>query len=263
MNQSRDRDADEKGSGHWWPAWMPEAIRVRMRNWVRGHLESARQFVAGRWGVVIITAYALFVVAALVLVGIRSRHQARRDAAVDWMEKKDIEISAKPSGTWTWVYEYIKGPALIKFEASDAQWKYASNKQCTADGDLRSMVNTQNCIVPGAPIGALVAKIGGGTAGTKDGRVFVVGQMCIVEIDQNTSGPILLTMNDELTGMANHEGSIKVSIYLKRLEVPPSQSQPIVAVPAPVVNAPVVQPGTAGSSGPVSSGASGPIVDKK
>jgi hypothetical protein len=213
---------------------------------------------------VAVLAYAVFVVSGLMVTGLRSKHLPRKDVAVDWMEeKKDIEVRAKPDGIWTWVYEYVKGPAIIKFEANDAKWKYASNKQCTADGDLRSMVCTQNCIVPGAPVGALVAKIGGGTAGTRDGRVFVVGRMCIVEIDQNTSGPILLTMNDELTGMANHEDSVKVSIYFKRTEVSSAQSQTVLAETSTATSVPRVQLGTPGSPVPSSSDAAIPVADKK
>lgn len=242
-------------------------------NMVAAGLRVTWRFLANNWGRLVVTAYVLFVVSGIAVLGGRSTHQINGEVFVDWMEeKKDIVIKANPGGVWTWAYEYVKGPAMIKIEAvevedsgkkKDALWKYGPSNQCTADGDLRSMVNIQNCILPGAPVGALIAKIGGGTAGTKDGKLFVVGRMSIIEIDQNTSGPILLTMNDELTAMANHDGSIKVTIRLKRLEIPPPQPQIPGQSAGPLSNAPPAPDASVNSSAPVKSAPVGPIADKK
>ena len=156
--------------------------------------------------------------------------------------KEDIEIKAKPEGIWTLAYDYVKGPALIQIEADDGEWQYASGKKCKADGDLTSMLSSQETMLASAPVGALIAKIGGSTAGIADGRLFVAGKRYLLQIDQDTGGLIFLTMNDQLSGMQNNDGSIKVTISIK----------PVTNVPAsPAVSAvPAVQPSTSSSSTP-------------
>lgn len=118
---------------------------------------------------------------------------------------------------WTWAYEWIEGPALIRFEA-EGKWQYSpASRECTADGDLNAMICARNCLMADAPVGALLAKIGGSTAGARDGKVFLVGRKAVISIDPNTSGPIMLSINDELTGMSDNSGTVKVKIFVKQL----------------------------------------------
>jgi hypothetical protein len=161
---------------------------------------------------------------------------------MDWADTKDsIEIKAKPDGIWTLAYDYVKGPALVQIEADDSEWQYAPGKKCKADGDLSSMLSSKDSILPSAPVGALIAKVGGSTAGISDGRLFVAGKKCLLQLDQNTSGPIFLTINDQLTGMQNNDGVLKVTISIKPVTTTngstTAQSQP--ASPAPAPGAPI------------------------
>jgi hypothetical protein len=126
------------------------------------------------------------------------------------------EVPAKPTGLWTLVAEYVRGPALVKVEAAlDGQWNYSEATACAADGDLLSLISPQTCLLRGAPVGALIGKIGGSTAGTTDGTLFLVGRSCVYELDQSKRGPLYLTINDELTGMANNSGKLGVTISIK------------------------------------------------
>jgi hypothetical protein len=77
-------------------------------------------------------------------------------------------------------------------------------------------------MVPGAPIGALVAKIGGSSADKPDASkqtVFAVGSECVVVLDGKSSGTLFLTMNDEPTQFAGHDGAIQIEI--SSWDVPP------------------------------------------
>ncbi|SRR6266498_3309923 len=134
---------------------------------------------------------------------------------MDWPQVFEEVVPAQPAGIWTLVAEYVRGPALVKVEAENAKWKYSQADECTADGDLLSLISAQACILKGAPVGALIGKIGGSTAGVADGTVFLAGKMCIIELDQSKRGPLYFTINDELTGMGNNDGKLKVTISIK------------------------------------------------
>ena len=141
---------------------------------------------------------------------------ANMNAPDDWKAMPDTNVPARPSGLWTLADEYVRGPALIRFTTDPAiKWNYATRSDCTADGDMASMISSQAAIMPGAPVGALIAKIGGSSAGQSDGRLFLVGSFAIIEIDANTRGPLYLTINDEASGMDNNSGNLTVSIGIK------------------------------------------------
>ena len=88
-----------------------------------------------------------------------------------------------------------------------------SPSECTADGDLVSPLATSNCLNSDGTVGSLIGKIGGSTAGKKDGKVFVVGRFCIIDIDDKIKGPLFLTINDEPYGFGDNSGQLKVSVY--------------------------------------------------
>lgn len=124
-------------------------------------------------------------------------------------------VLARPTGLWTLIIDYLPGPAAIKIAANDAQWSYseAPTTQCGADGDPDSLLARTRCLLTTAPVGALVGKIGGSTAGVvSDGALFVVGRSCVVQIPEG-GAPVYLTINDESGGMANNSGQIDVSVY--------------------------------------------------
>jgi hypothetical protein len=69
----------------------------------------------------------------------------------------------------------------------------------------------------GEPVGALIVKIGGSTAGVADGVVRVAGSSAVIQIDDKTSGPVFLTINDELTGLSDNSGELRVKIFASRM----------------------------------------------
>lgn len=135
-------------------------------------------------------------------------------AEIPWKQIAKIKVPANPStGIWTRAIEYVTGPRRLKFTAEGA-WKYAKgSKEVNADGDLSVTANPGNMIVTTAPIGALVAKIGGSTAGKADGTVYVIGSFCVLDLLEAKGGALYLTVNDEPGGLEDNEGEIEVTVY--------------------------------------------------
>jgi hypothetical protein len=142
-----------------------------------------------------------------------------------WQVLKKTEVPARPKqGYWTLSIEYVNPSQRLKFvveevtpaagqPASAPTWSYASERKCTADGDPKAPFNPAVCLFTDAPPGALIAKIGGSTAGRADGaKVFVVGSYCVFELDEKTKGPLFLTMNSDPMSSLEKTGSLQVTI---------------------------------------------------
>jgi hypothetical protein len=194
----------------------------------------------------IVTGY--LAVAGVIAAGIALQH-GKDSNDMSWNELVSIDVEAKPAGLWTLALDSIEGPALLKIEAA-GQWSYSpAAKKCPPDGDLAAVFSTANCILPDAPVGALIAKIGGSTAGIKDGangKLYVVGHMAVIPIDQNASGPVFLTINDQISGFGDNSGKLNAKLSLKR--VPP--------MPAPAVTGagganPIPQPPGGTTTAPI------------
>lgn len=131
---------------------------------------------------------------------------------------KTVTVPAMPKGVWTLVDVLWTAPARLLFQAKDQRWNYSPAQSCTADGDLQSMIDPTRTILGGGPVGALIAKIGGSTAGAKDGVcTFLVGHHCAVETKPEWKGPLYLTINDELRGLDNNSGTIDVDVTIEQI----------------------------------------------
>jgi hypothetical protein len=157
---------------------------------------------------------AIGLVAWWMATRLENRPRPPEEPLMRWSEvEKDIVVEAKPAGVWTWAVDYVKGPALILIEAAGT-WTYARGATCGPDGDLNAVLSAQHAMLPSAPIGALLVKIGGSTAGVNDGVIRVGGSRAVIAIDDKVSGPLLLTINDEITGLADNAGNVKVTVSM-------------------------------------------------
>jgi hypothetical protein len=138
-------------------------------------------------------------------------------------------VPAKPDGLWTLIHPFIDGPVLLRIEASDDRWGYAPGRDafCGADGDACALVARTLCLHQTAAVGALIGKIGGSSAGTCDGQLFVVGKRCVVRIDDG--GPLYMTINDTVDGMSNNVGYMGIA----SLSFAPAPPKPAPAAPDP------------------------------
>lgn len=138
---------------------------------------------------------------------------------LNWATKvQNVSVPAHPQGLWTCVYEYVDGPVLLKIEVKPpaSQWRYAPGQLTTADGDPTSMLSPKGCLLDKAPIGALLLKVGGSSAGVTDGKTFLVGSFAVIQLDQATRGPIYLSINDEPGGMGNNSGELVVDLSIAK-----------------------------------------------
>ena len=150
-----------------------------------------------------------------------------------WTEVKDgIVVPARPQGIWTWVFDFVKGPALIKVEATGS-WSYSGGRRCGPDGDLNALVGAGHTILTEAPVGALLVKVGGSTAGVGDGLVRVAGSAALVQLDATVAGPIFLTINDEPSGLLDNDGELTVRISIAQLADTAATPPPAPAAPEP------------------------------
>jgi len=150
---------------------------------------------------------------------------------MSWQFSKYVSVEAKRKTLWTHV-EDIEGPVLVKLEvaAPNATWRYAEDRSCGPDGDLTSLIARSRCLCPGAPVGALIGKLGGSSAGIDDGKIFPVGRYCVVDVPSD-SGALFLSINDEVTGMEDNDDTLAVAIS-QRPKPAASEREQVVAPPA-------------------------------
>jgi hypothetical protein len=110
-----------------------------------------------------------------------------------WTEVvKDLDVPARPAGIWTLALPYVPPGTKLKIESSGT-WKYDANTPCGPDGDI-TRPNT-GALSDKAPLGALIGKLGGSSAGLSDTtNVFAAGSFAIYDTGQN-AGPLFFTIN--------------------------------------------------------------------
>jgi hypothetical protein len=104
-----------------------------------------------------------------------------------WRKLKDVTVPAQPktataSGTaWTAALDFVAAKRLYRLQVQAAgKWKLKDQTaDCTADGYTRDVVRAATpLLIPESPLGALIAKIGGGTA---DNTGLIFAAHCIWE----------------------------------------------------------------------------------
>jgi hypothetical protein len=171
------------------------------------------------------------------------------EETMQWAEVKTVKVPARPAGIWTWAVDPIQGPARVQIAVADgATWTYSPGRTCGADGDLTALLSTGHALDPTSPIGALLVKIGGSTAGAADGTIRVAGARTYFEIPEKITAPIFLTINDELSGLSDNAGELQVTISIHPLARPASGAAP--ATPPAAAAPDAAGPAPAGSAGP-------------
>ncbi|MGO4884027.1 MAG: hypothetical protein ACLP59_24870 [Bryobacteraceae bacterium] len=98
--------------------------------------------------------------------------------------------------------------------ACDQRWTIHSGEDCTADGDAL-LSRSGPLLLDNCPAGALIAKIGGGSADVKPDKttIFGVGRHCVFSVTEATkTGSLYLGINDVRESMGRVQGSLEVKI---------------------------------------------------
>ena len=138
-------------------------------------------------------------------------------------DEKTITVEAKGHSLWTVALPYISGPAKVRFTADVAsRWKVGT-EECGPGGLRKGLFDS---MLPTAPLGALIGKLGGGdsdcpaflrpedasTAIAAMTGVFAVGSYCVLDVKASDHGAVFLTVNDKVSGFAEHGGAIEVKV---------------------------------------------------
>jgi hypothetical protein len=152
-----------------------------------------------------------------------------------WRKIETDLVVPEPGKQWKLAVDALTAGKLMKVEVvidanrkppTDGTWKPKDFAQpCSADGDFDGAARASarpagNLLVPSAPPGALIARIGGSTAdqttdtSTKPSRlVFSIGRKCIFAVPSEPTGSLFLGVNDDPARMAAVTGHLVVSIF--------------------------------------------------
>jgi hypothetical protein len=138
-------------------------------------------------------------------------------------DDKTVQVHANGDTLWTLAIPYVFGPAKVRITADAASRWNPGTKECGPGGLREGLFDS---MLPGAPRGALIGKLGGGdsdcpaflragdtsTAMTAMSGVFAVGSYCVLEVEAGKGGALFLTMNDNVSSFTNHSGIIDVKV---------------------------------------------------
>lgn len=136
-----------------------------------------------------------------------------------WSSLGRFIVKAKADGRWTKIHDWLSGPVILKIsvtDASDTVWQWARGRACGADGDETAPLDRSRCIVPSAPPGCLIGKIGGSTA--DDTGAFPVGSFIARRVAASEAGPLYLTINDLPSGYEDNSGQMDVEVLTAQAE---------------------------------------------
>jgi hypothetical protein len=124
----------------------------------------------------------------------------------------NMHITASPPGLWTPVVEYLPAGTLVRVFAA-GRWHYTALSDCSPDGDRVSFVSSLHCLTKEAPPGALIGKIGGGTADLK-GAIVPIGSQATFKVG-NDGGGLYMTINDAMGGFDDNSGDVVVNVAIQ------------------------------------------------
>jgi hypothetical protein len=142
-------------------------------------------------------------------------------------------VVPEPHKQWKLALEYLTAGKVLMLEVVEdtarnivAEWTPAGfTAPCSPDGDFEARLRgaasiSGNPPVASAPLGALIARIGGSTAdqnqdtGTAPARVaFSIGRKCVFTVPTSPTGSLFLGVNDDPSRMAQVTGQLRVNIF--------------------------------------------------
>ncbi|MBX3305911.1 MAG: hypothetical protein KF751_07640 [Nitrospira sp.] len=141
-----------------------------------------------------------------------------------WRSVRILKVPKFQGAMWTPALDSLIPKRLYRIRVKDgATWQLdGATAACSADGYDQPPQRSGDSICTTAHFGALIAKIGGGTAdkiepntAAKTGTIFGVGRYCVFQIPDDTKiGPVYLGANDLLSGMSKIQGQIEVEIEM-------------------------------------------------
>jgi hypothetical protein len=111
----------------------------------------------------------------------------------DWQsfaQVKPVELRA----FWHKAADHVGAGKLLRFSAT-GKWSVLAGVECGPDGLPGFPLPYDKLLVPTAPPGALIGKLGGSTADQKDGTIFTIGSFAVFAVPDKSSGPLYIGVN--------------------------------------------------------------------
>ena len=148
-----------------------------------------------------------------------------------WRPLITLKVPDPQNVAWTLALDFIEKDKIYKISVADnaGKWKLeGESAECTADGIANKTERAANSplFLPNAPFGALIGKIGGGTAdkgvptdvgsgSATSVKTFAIGRHYVIKITVDTEyGPLFLGVNDNFDYMSKVTGQIDVQIEI-------------------------------------------------
>jgi hypothetical protein len=141
-----------------------------------------------------------------------------------WREVATAKVPERAGCVWTPILDYLtpgrtyllEVPATAPAPGEPQKWTPESaGGECTADG-APEVDRSEALLVPGAAVGALIAKIGGGAADLAPDKdkiaVFAVGRYCVFTVDAAKTGSLYLGVNDTPKAAVQARGQVTVKL---------------------------------------------------
>ena|SRR5438045_1063173 len=129
-----------------------------------------------------------------------------------WRPLKTVSVQPKKA-VWTPAIDYMVAKRIYRLQAKpDGKWTI-DKKDCSADGDASLTKPSQGLPCSDSPKGALIAKIGGGTADNK-GTIRAIGRYHVLQLDDSQVGPLYLGINELPEALTKIDGEIVVDVEI-------------------------------------------------
>ncbi len=136
---------------------------------------------------------------------------------LSWKPLATVTVTARPDVLWECACSYLEGPLNVRIKAK-GEWQVCPKTRCGPDGALTEGLE-DDTLLKNAPIGALIAKIGGSTAEKPletGATAFAVGSFCVMHLAPEARGALYFAMNDKVKAFDAHDGALDVEIEIAR-----------------------------------------------
>jgi hypothetical protein len=124
------------------------------------------------------------------------------------LDRADLEVAA----LWLLLHDALPTGQLLRFQASGS-WACLGHglADCGPDGIPTLRLHADCLLLPGAPAGALIGKLGGSSIGRDDGKTFAIGSFC-VHPALDKAAPLFVAVNGASPATGYRLSQLKLSI---------------------------------------------------
>lgn len=129
-----------------------------------------------------------------------------------WTTPEKFVLPVAPAGEWALVHEFIPPNTVVKVESS-GRWHFDGAAGAVGpNGDPTFVANPDDRPMTSVPHGAVIAKLGGGTAGNSGGTLYGGGAFFVIATDATTCGPLYIALNLDRSRMRDTPYRMTVTI---------------------------------------------------